>query len=85
MFICDLTALSKAQTIQRLMMSLVVNDELAGMCKESVVIQLQVLCGLLLRLRHITRLGEAKARPDQNKARRTCVAHSAATFSGNEF
>jgi hypothetical protein len=61
-----LTALSKAQTIQRLMMSLLVNDELAVMCKESVVIQLQVLCGYLLRLRHITRLGEAKASLEQS-------------------
>lgn len=43
-----LTALSTAQTIQRLMMLLVVIDELAGMWKESVVLQLQVLCGHLL-------------------------------------
>lgn len=52
----NLTALSTSQTIQRLMMSLVVNDELGGMCKESVVIQLHVLCGHLLRLVNITRL-----------------------------
>lgn len=61
-----LTALSTAQTIRRLMMSLVVNDELGGMCKESVVIRLQVFCGHLLRLRHITRLVERRASLEQS-------------------
>jgi hypothetical protein len=56
-----ITALSTAQTIQRLMMSLVVNDELGGMWKEFVLIQLQVLCGHLLRQRHITRVVEGRA------------------------
>ena len=61
-----LTALSTAQTIQRLMMSLAVNDELGGMCKEPLVIQLQVLCGHLLRLGHITRLVECRASLEQS-------------------
>jgi hypothetical protein len=61
-----LTILSTAQTIRRLMMPLVVNDELGGMCKDSVVIQLQVFCGHLLRLRHITRLVERRASLEQS-------------------
>lgn len=56
-----LTSVSTAQTVQRLMMSLVVNNEVGGMWKESVVIQLQALCGHLLRPRHITRLVEGRA------------------------
>lgn len=56
-----LTAIWTAQTIQCLMMSLVVNNEVGGMWKESVVIQLQVLCGHLLRPRHITSLVEGRA------------------------
>jgi len=61
-----LTALSTAQTIQRLMMLLVVTDELAGMWKESVVLQLQVLCGHLFRPRHITRLVEGRVSLEQS-------------------
>jgi len=43
-----LTTLSTAQSIQRLMMSLVVKDELGGMWKESVVMQLQVFAAICL-------------------------------------
>jgi hypothetical protein len=71
-------ALSTVQTIQRLMMALAVNDELGGMWKESVVMQLQVLCGHLLRQKYITRLVEGRA------SLAWPTAHSA-TFSGHEL